>query len=348
MPLILTGIIELTGEHGTGKTTAALECGALPEKIRLYDDDVKGRATVRDFERQTGRKIDYIDTTAMQQQSRRDYEYYEKIKASLDAIQPGQFDVIIFDTWTKIAKACRSYAEKYPEQFKDQVKGGGYFTGTSQMVNGQISRIGRDLEAALINSLESKVQLIFLIAHLKDQYLNNTQTGKQIPDDNDTLERVPSTRIWYRHNPNSGVPISLFLKRPNVKKWNEEKGRPQTINLFPKKITPLPEDESVWDGYERYYHNPLCNRLPTPDETPTPYELSIIEGTLTPDQLVIYKAGTAIAAQQAKQEAAFLGLETQSAKNTDLAIELKQKGTPPPLIAKETGLTIQEILDLKV
>jgi len=34
---IMKGVIHVTGEHDTGKTTFALECGAQPEQICFFD-----------------------------------------------------------------------------------------------------------------------------------------------------------------------------------------------------------------------------------------------------------------------------------------------------------------------
>lgn len=356
MPLILTGIIELTGEHGTGKTTAALECGATPEKIRLYDDDIKGRSTVRQLKEMAHLEINYIDAMEMRTSCKRPYEYYEKIKAHLSTIKPCEFDVVIFDTWSEIQKACRSYADKYPEKFADPLprRDGkvSYFSGDSTMVNGQISKIGRTLEAELINGLEQKVKAIYLINHLKDYYVNNVKVeGKQIPDDGRLLETVAAMRVWYRSNPKSAVPISLFLKRPSIKGWDAELGRISTINPFPLKIVPAQSDTSVWDAYFRYIQNPIGNRQPTTDETPTAYELSIIQGTLTPDQINIYKASAALATQQFEQENAenaIFGNQPQPITDERhiKALELKSLNTPIPLIAQQTGLTMPELAQI--
>lgn len=332
----LTGIVELTGEHGTGKTTAAFECGAEPNKICIYDDDIKGRATVRQLKDQ-GMEVNYVDATEMRMSCQYPHQYYTKIKQSLAQITPDQFDVVIFDTWTAVQKACREYAKTFPQEFKDEERPGVYFTGNSQMVNGQISRIGRDIEAQLINSLEQKVKLVFVINHLKDHYVNNIQTTKQIPDDSKTLSRVPSMRVWYRHNPQSPVPISLFIKRPSTKRYNAEIERIETVNIFPRKIIPLQSDTSVWDAYNRYIDNPIGTRMPTDDETPTAYELSIIEGTLTPDQKRMYEEGVHLAVVTASPE---------EQTNEERAKKLKADGMSVVDISKQFGLSVPETLNL--
>ena len=83
----------------TGKTTAALECGAHPLRIRIYDDDIKGRSTSREL-LESGTPLNYVDAMSIRSSCKRDYEYYPKIKTHLEAIKPDEFDVIVFDGYT--------------------------------------------------------------------------------------------------------------------------------------------------------------------------------------------------------------------------------------------------------
>ena len=58
--------------------------------------------------------------------------------------------------------------------------------------------------------------------------------------------------------------------------------------VVPRKVTPLVSERSVWDAIWRYWENPVGDRPPTADETPNAFELSILDGTLTPDQRRTY------------------------------------------------------------
>ena len=49
---------------------------------------------------------------------------------------------------------------------------------------------------------------------------------------------------------------------------------------------PNENENSLWDVIRRYWDFPFGDRIPTPEEMPNEYELSILDGTLTADQKV--------------------------------------------------------------
>lgn len=282
MSIIVPGAIEITGPHDVGKTSMALECGAPPSKIAFFDIDVKGRATISPIMSSFGI---YCDLLELWKNCKREYERLPLFQTFLADIDPGVYDTMIFDTWTPIGRACREYVVKYPQEFRDK------YTGTSAMINGQYSTVGRQIEERIITDCLMKVQQVILVCHLADDWSRGVRTGKQIPDNSSTLDRVCNMRIWLRHNPlGIGVPVGLVLKRLSTKIVVDDQIR--TVNILPRKLVPRPGEESLWDTIRRYVFEPVGNRALELYEQPDQFELSILDGTLTEEEkltMEIYK-----------------------------------------------------------
>lgn len=329
--MLVTGIVHITGEPDVGKTTFALESGAPPERIWFVDDDVKGQATVSELlnaDHEFGR----YNNLTLTGQGKRELEFHQACLDMIAEVQPGQFDVLVWDTWTRFAKTCHSYVVAHPAQFRQK------WIRRGDMKGAQEWQEAFRYEAQILNHLQALVPTVIVITHLKDFYLNDAKTGKQVPACSRTLVRVPRFRIWLRHNEHSPVPIGLVLKRLD-KKVVTDKGL-RTVSILPRKITPSAFDESLWDAIGRYFDHPVGLRAPEPHETPDEYELSILDGTLTADQKhtleLMLRAG------------AVSGEYTDEADDEVLARvrQLKADGQPLPAIAGEVDLSVAEVAKL--
>jgi len=294
---LITGILHVTGEHDTGKTTFALENGAMPSRTCFFDDDVKGRATVNEL-----RKLQdfgaYHDLVALNK-GKTEVDYYFAVMEIVDAIQPGQFDAIIFDTWSRFAKCLHPYVITHRAEFKEHWSSMGKIKGAEEWIESQW------LEARILNRLQELAPVVTVVTHLKDYYANNAKVpGKQVPAASRTIARVPGFRLWLKHNPASVVPIGLVLKRIAIRKITDRGIR--TVAVLPRKIVPRATDESLWDTIGYYFENPVGLRELRPDEIPDEFELSILNETLTEDQkrtlLAMLKAGVIDSGEEEEME----------------------------------------------
>lgn len=333
--MIITGILQITGAHDTGKTRFALECGADPARTAFVDDDIKGRATVEQAERDGVRFARYVDfVSECKGQSLLDIH-----QAGIELINslPSNLDAIVWDTWTRFASTFKAFVTANPNQFRAP----GEWPAMAQMKGATQWQEAQLYEAAILNQLQEKAKLIILVTHLKDDYFGNQKTGKRIPASSRTLNRIPVMRLWLTHTPGSPVPSALVLKRVNRNKYVEGKGL-RTINVLPRKIVPRDTDESLWDTIQYYYDNPMGNRQPLPSETPDSDELAILDGTLTKEQQqTLYWSLKIAAAELEETEAA----EVQ-AKQANLELQVKElldKGEKPGRIAKALGLKVPQV-----
>lgn len=310
----ITGLIHITGEHDTGKTTLALACDVPSQHIAFIDDDIKGRATVKQIGAENfGLYVDFVKRC----EGKKEIEQHE---AALEIIKQIEgmslkLEVVVWDTWTRIGKSCHAYVKKYPNKFRDSYAASGVIKGA------EIGAEGNRYEAELLDRLLEAVPLVIVTTHLREQRKQvsenqSVRTGKLEPDARKAIEEKSNLRIWLRHNP-KGVPqpIGLTLKRPIKWQRDPETGKIKPINVLPRKINPC-----TWEMLNNFWEHPMGDRLPTPEEMPDEFELSILDGTLTPDQKKVFEASLLATEEEVKEQTTIIVPTPSDNGNTELHI----------------------------
>lgn len=328
----IPGVIHITGEPDSGKTSAALELAADLAATWFLDDDVKGRATVQQL-LAAGVQFGRYDNLVALGRGKREIEFHEACLRLLDRVRPGEFQTIVWDTWSRFAKTCHDWVLAHPQQFRVFWSAMGQIKGAQQWLE------ARRYETELLHRLAELAETVVIVTHLKDHTLSGVRTGKQVPDSSTALQRVAVLRLWLMRNPAGGTPLALVLKR--IDKKVLDNGRLRTIPVLPPKLTPQPRERSIWDMVERYWNDPVGDRPLRPEERPDGYELSIIRGTLTPDQQRVFEL--LLKSGLAEPEAV--------AEPDDLTVQAKTMrdvGKSLPEIAAALGMTIPEVATLLV
>ena len=285
----ITGLIHVTGEHDTGKTVFALSCGAQPDRIAYFDDDVKGRATVEQLKRDGFKFGEYIDL-AKEFDKLKEVEINTRgVELVNEKIVIGKFDCVVWDTWTRFGASFFYAVRKQPEKYKD------FYAPNSRIKMGEMSKAAMMLEMKIISDILDRVPLLILTTHLRDDYINDKKTGRQVPDAKRTLEEKSNFRVWLRHNPDGPEPIGLVLKRP-IKLEVTEKGI-VPINILPRKMNPC-----NWERIVKFWNAPVGNRPLTESEKPNEFEMSILDGVLTQDQKNILRLAILESEQESKNQ----------------------------------------------
>ena len=322
-------MIQITGEPDTGKTLFALQSGAMPEETVFIDADVKGRATVEQLLKAGFKFGMYVDMVSgisgMKEVAHHEYglEVIEKIAK----LPEKKRRVICWDTFEPFEKTFKPFVTRNPGDFRDYYSPMGSIKGAEQWL------ASFDYEAEIINKLVGLCELLILVSHVKNYNISGKRVdGKFIPDNKKPVMQKALMRIWLRHNPESPVPIGLVLKR--LGKTTAKKGvgiRAQ--NVLPRRVAPELEEESLWDAIKRYWKKPIGNRKPEAHEAPNKFELSILDGTLTEDQKIAFKAALV---QEAQEEELFGDSKLEEAR------EMQEDGKNFPEIAEYFGKSVPE------
>lgn len=272
------GIIEIVGEHDSGKTIAMLQTTNNTKDIVFVDDDVKGDGTVRQMSEQGMEFAQYIDLSKLRAKLGQTPTADELLKyvvlPTVEEITSTKRKVIVWDTWRIVYQSARGHVERNQSKYSSVVN----FRGNSQIIQGLISKVARMIELKILNELKASCDLLLISHHLKEKYVLGNAIGK-MPESSATFDEVCNMRMWLRKNSRSKVPIILFLKRPSLPTKTL-----RFVNVVPLKITPTDKHQSIWDAIAEYEKNPMESRAPKPEETPTADELAAITGALSPEQ----------------------------------------------------------------
>lgn len=317
----LTGILDIHGEQGVGKTLMALGIAPVQEIAYLFDDVKRPPISDSDIKR-----LGYFKDLVQLWKGKKLLEIRDVILAEIDRV-PKSCKVIIFDTWGKRVGPSLQYWGKL--HYKDFREPGTLSVG--DYLYGQMWGEAYLYETSVLSNISNRFESVVLISHLKDHYEAGAATTKKEPMIGKDIPRIANFRIWLKRNPNSGVPIGLVHKPISVNSFSQT-GELETVNLLPRRLCSNETEKSIWDIIERYRQTPLGNRKPLPEEEPTEFEASILDGILTTEQREIWRANliqNQMVKEREEQELKMLVSQEEQAI-TDFIHSLN--GSPLPII----------------
>lgn len=325
------GLIHVTGEPDTGKTTLVMTVkGVLPEHILFFDADIKTQGLADEFEFAGTPFLAYHNLI----QERKDLgltgkkkpeDYFHMIDALVDKYvdlrEKGKIEprVAIFDGWSPIEAGIRAYSESIMGEISP------YSRNQIKTMSRMTWSYTYDEYARFLTKILELAPMVFLTTHTKEKYESPgvLQTRGQRP-----ITEKSTLRIWLRHNPDSPAPIGLVLKR--IQKMHVTPDGIVPVSVLPRRIVPC-----TWDKIHEYFQEPVGLREPTEEETPTLFELSILDGTLTDDQKEALKLARVRAEKDAKEEEGFIAADQEAEDEMRVKIkELAAEGKSLPEIVK--------------
>lgn len=318
MTVLFNGIVVVTGEHDTGKTTFAINCGAKPKDICFVDNDIKGSLIAKQLP--FGKYINLVsETTGM-----KEIEYHKHCLKIIEEIKKSKYEAVIWDTWSDFSDTMHPFVVSNPSSFRQ------FWSPRGDIKGSEMHNVAGDYEAKIINGIKDATQMLILCLHLKPENVSGVRTGRMIPDSKKVLNRIANMRLWLMHGSNgSSIPIGLVLKR--IAKYTvDESGSITTVSVLPRKIV-----DCTWEKIRWYWDNPIGNREPSPSETPNEFELSILDGVLTQEQKQFMKMAFESRNDEKSEEAD----ETKK-----VVLELKESGKSIPAIASQLGLTVPDVV----
>ena len=273
--ILFSGIVNVCGESDVGKTTFALESGAMPDRILFIDDDVKGQAIANDMARAGtpfGKYVNLVDET----NGMKETDFHAYCIDMINKIESGRYDVIIWDTFSRFEKSFHPWVLTHQGQFRERWSPSGVIHGSEIWIAAQ------QYESQVLDMLQSKVPLVIITSHMKDENINGIKTGKRIPDCMKPVIIKSTLRIMFRHSDNgSPIPTGLVLKR--IGKRSTTENGIETVSILPRKVENL-----NWAKMRELWDNPVGNRPLTSEEMPNEFEMSMLDSSvLTDDQRLV-------------------------------------------------------------
>jgi hypothetical protein len=174
------------------------------------------------------------------------------------------------------------------------------------MKAGEIYQEAYRYEGAALSELKLKCDLLILTFHLKQAYLNNVEVpGKFKPGHDKAIEKYADLRVWLTPNPESQVPVGLVMKNISRRRITEQ-------GIQTSQVLPLKLSQCNWANVWHYWDEPMGDRRPEEHERPNSFELSLIEGTLTPEDKRLYEASLSLVEKRENEERAEQLLVKQS------------------------------------
>lgn len=327
---IFPGLIHVTGDYDSGKTTFCLSCGAAPEKICFLDWDIKGRLAKAQLDA-LGTPLGAYFNLVELSKGKKEIEFHNNVMSILRSIRPGDFEALIFDTYSYFEATYHPWVTQNIASMRDGISRMGEIKGA------QIWLASFDYETLVLDELLSKVPAIFLVTHLKNHTVGGHRSGKRIPDVKKPVMEKSAFRLWTVHaNNRGGAPNGLVLKRISKLVFQPGKGIVPT-NVLPYKLSP-----ATWERIRFYWDNPLGERDPESNETMTQDEADAVSQNLTEFHRFVIQLEVQQAAKIQEEELKLAKqLELSAAKQ---AWELSSQGMPPAEIAAKLGVNVPKIL----
>lgn len=278
----INGIVAIISNYGVGKTTFALECGYQPGEIAFINDDVKTTG----LESQFKTYVNLVEATGKMKVL--DFHQY-----CLDLIEKlPEHKCIIWDTWTQFQGTFPAYVKANPNQFRESNQ----YSPKGSMKVGEQYQDAYRYEGMILTYLKNKCDLLVITFHLKQAYENNVAIPDKFrPGHDKGIEKYADLRIWLTPNPDSQVPIGLVLK--NISRRQVTKQGIRTQQVLPLRIP-----RCNWENILEYWEKPIGDRELSQNEKPNAFELSLIEGTLTPEDKRLYEASIGLVQNHQKAE----------------------------------------------
>lgn len=269
------GMVAVISNYGAGKTTFALECRYHPKDITFINDDVKDTGFDAEFK-------EYIDLVSVSKKKKM-LEFHNHC---LDLVSNlPQSKVIIWDTWTGFQNTFFQYVKANENEFRNPKE----WAGKPSIKAGEWYNEAWRYEGAVLSTLKEKCDLLILTFHLKQFYRdNNPVPGKFKPGHDKAIEKYADLRIWLTPNPDNQIPIGLVLK-------NIARRRIIDHGIQTSQVLPLRLPYADWQHIIDYWNDPIGDRETLDYERPNQFELSLIEGTLTPEDKRLYEASLSLA-----------------------------------------------------
>lgn len=287
------GLCHVTGQSGVGKSTFAIGLvmeGLDPKRIAVLDAEQSQTGN----HEQLGFGV-YHDVIAMHTKAHgltgRPRQLYKLMVRLANEIPDEGIDVIVLDNVVPLEGGIVDEVETNPGAYgltKNQIERGGGLKW------GPIKTLYRNF----IQSLGNKAPMYVFTSQLGAVFAG----GKPVPGlykprgKQDVLSHQSYLRLWLQFRPEGEIPSGLVMKS-RLTRWVEEDGKRVPRPLLPRRL-PL----ATWGAIMYYFEYPPDLKSPAPGEAPTTADWYKLRGTMSPEQLEIFKTLSKLAEKRQEED----------------------------------------------
>ena len=309
------GLLHIFGEDGVGKTSLAITASNDPSKCVFIDDDsAKSRETIVD----ELKWLKYVDLLS-DMNGKNEVQYFTHVMSTINNL-PNGLDLLVFDNAKRLFNSAHSYLLQNKSKYRVTWRGSGEIIGGIEW-----QEVREHLLPELYALMRSKARLVIVITHEKEQSIQGVKTGLMEAAADKSLRKAASPIIRLtRSRDGHPAPVGLVIK--NIGRIIDG----EVVNVLPPRIP-----HCTWKTIKTYQQNPVGVRSLTEEETPNEFEISLITGSLTPEQRKQYEFN---------KKMALLGNDSQL---TDAIRNLIADGVlaPPAMLRKLAEMDIDATID---
>ena len=276
------GIVYVTGPSGVGKSLFSIgliESGLDPKRITVFDNE---SSLQQHHESMPGGLFGhYYNMTEIRIREKGLFgtpaDLVDMVHSRVEQLPDGETDVIVLDNAVPFEDAIQALVETRPEEFGYTR---GQIEGMSAVKWGPIKKTYSSFLQLISDGRKAK--LAFVTTQLSQAFAGKQpMPGVYKPQGKaDILTQAATMRLWLLPSGNP-VPDALILKSRMV--YPKHTGDSiQWQEVLPKKLSP-----ATWPHIIEYLKKPPA-KVPA-NEVPTALEMAILRGTMTPDQLKLYR-----------------------------------------------------------
>lgn len=316
--LPFSGIISISGETDTGKSTFIFNCGISPSRIAFIDDDIKGSNVAKALKEQ-GDPLGYYCDLRDKAAGMKEQAFHRYCLSIIDELEKRKdtIDVIGWDTWSGFEATFQPWVAGHMKDFREKWSHKGDIKGA------EIWKESFRYEGDILNRLSKIARVVILTSHMKNDY---HYPGKRIPDFKNPVIQTSVLSAILTHSPDGPEPQAILLKRiPSIKV--NDNGVITSSPVLPRKVK-----EFTWDTIRKYWKNPIGFRKPTLEETPNEQELSMIDSSVITEE------------QKLAMQLELKNREQENMTTEEIIISRYEKGEKISDIAKDMGMKVPEVI----
>ena len=326
------GLCHVTGPPGVGKSLFAIGLiteGLDPKRVAILDCEQS--LMIHDAQLEFGV---YHDIIAMRSKdlgiTAQPRHLFQMMVSLVNDIPDESMDLIVVDNVSPLESGIVDEVETNYESYGITP---GQMKRMAAVKWGPIKR----LYSNFIQNLANKAPMYVFTSQLSQVWAK----GQPVPGlfrpkgKKDILEQQTFLRLWLQLNPSRPEPAGLVMKSRLVRPIRMNGGKLVWQSMLPRRLPVC-----TWGAIREYFAAPPDLENPAPGEAPSPQDWYKLRGTLSPDQLEVFKL---LARESEAKEARVESSQALPTTAAEFIVRLQELGLTLPDALSKLGKELAQL-----